>query len=121
MFNDNAFPNAGSITGSGGAQITGSGIFLYLDYGQPYLDSVRSYYIYQTGILTGVSQSVENSSITGSGGAQITGSGIYLYLDYMTPYINGVLLQTESPDSGTPTPPSPTNFFKPYAFFYKKR
>jgi len=36
MLNDNAFPNAGSITGSGGAQITGSGIFLYLDYASPY-------------------------------------------------------------------------------------
>lgn len=119
MFNDNAFPNAGSITGSGGSQVTGSGIFLFLDYGQCAQSSIADYFVYQTGEYTNL-QGFQFNSITGSGGAQITGSGIYFYTDYLQYASNSILVQIESPDSGNPSP-TPSSPFKPYAFFYKKR
>lgn len=118
MFNDNVFPNAGSITGSGGAQITGSGIFFDLDYGLIYPYHVAPYFIHQTGILTSSYQTFNDNSITGSGGAQITGSGIFLVLDYSFPFVNGNLIVTGGGESGIIQAVSP---FKPYAFYFRRK
>lgn len=115
MFNDNAFPNAGSITGSGGALVS-SGIFVYLDYGQSALYSIAPFYNYTSG-QNNYAQVFQSNSITGSGGA-LAPSGIFVYLDYLLYAQNEVFPQLDSQDStGTAPIISP---FKPYAYFYKK-